>query len=258
VDQVAIFFEMWLMGITTVLVMYALWPQISHIAILIIAGTVYLIYFLFKYYLIRKLRIDSETLFFLVAKFYLLSTLAKRLESNVSAAELYRVTIGSVSDKTGSKIQIAIAEIIHNYSKHEKFVLSAVAALFNEEKKNYSFLFEDRQQYSLLAYYLRQGILGEEFSYDVHRGFNEFMTVLGETLYLKVIIARKDAASRMHISPGQAIPPDGEYQKQIGRLLINPYWEANEIEIYVKNAALRKNNHRVAKGGVSAPIYGAV
>jgi len=252
VDQVVIFFEIWLPGGSSVLVINSFWPRLSAAALFIACLSLYFLYFLFKYFLEKKVRMESTSLMILMARFWSLVILAGRL--NVSARDLYRMTT-KIDQMVGLRIQISLAQMTSGWGRQYAFVISALNKLFNEKKNNHSFLFRERWQYSLMSHYLRRNILSERFAYEVERGFDNFLVALGEALYSQVNIARKEAAKRMKMTLAQVKAPDQEYKDQIEHLLTNPFLEANQIAAAIKQAAINKNNYRLAKGGLYASIY---
>jgi len=252
VDQVAIFFEIWLLGVSSALIFNAFWPHLDATALFIACLSFYFLYFLFKYFLEKKIEMTSTSLIILLARFWSLAILAGRLD--VSARDLYQMII-KIDQKVGFKIQIELARMTGNLVRQYAFVRSALNKIFNEKKNNHSFLFQERWQYALMSHYLRRDILHEKFSYEIERGFDGFLAALGEALYLRVNIARKETARRMKMTLAQVKTPDQEYKDQIERLLTNPFLEANQIADAIKQAATAKNNYRLAKGGLYAPIY---
>lgn len=108
VDQVAIFFEIWLLGVSSVFIIRTFWSRLDAAALFIACLSLYFLYFLFKYFLEKKIGIGSASLMILMARFWSLVILARRLD--VSARDLYQMTI-KVDQKVGLKIQIALAKM---------------------------------------------------------------------------------------------------------------------------------------------------
>lgn len=252
VDQVAIFFEIWLLGVSSVLVINSFWPHLSPATLFITCLSLYFLYYLFRYFLEKKIVMESTSLMILMARFGSLAILARHLD--VSVRDLFQMTT-KIDQKIGLSIQITLAKMTRGWARQYDFVWSALNKVFNEKKNNHSFLFQERWQYSLMSHYLRRDILSERFSYEIERGFDGFLAVLGEALYSQVNIARKETAKRMKMTLAQVKAPDQEYKDRIEHLLTNPFLESSQIAAAIKQAATAKNNYRLAKGGLYASIY---